>query len=72
MATGAPISPVVQDNLANSGTLGIVDRPNVVGSPYDGFTRTLAQDFNTAAFAVHAPNVVGNAGRNIPRQRGFF
>ena len=72
MASGQPISPVLQGNLANSGTLGIVDRPNVVGPPYEGFTRTLNQDFNTAAFVAHAPNVIGNAGRNRLRQRGFF
>jgi hypothetical protein len=71
MASGPPITPVLQGNLANTGTLSIHDRPDVVGNPY-GITRTLDQDFNTAAFANHAQYVIGNAGRNILRQRGFF
>ena len=50
------------------------DRPNLAGNPYPpGFTRTLQQDFNIAAFARIPPgtNQFGNAGRNILRTRGF-
>ena len=42
-----------------------------MGNPYDS-TRTLGQDFNTADFVATAPYALGNAGRNILRQRGFF
>ena len=35
-------------------------------------TRSLSQDFNTADFVASAPYVLGNEGRNILRQRGFF
>jgi hypothetical protein len=38
----------------------------------DGSTRTVDQDFNTAVFVNNAPFTLGNAGRNIMRQRGFF
>ncbi|HZT39254.1 MAG TPA: TonB-dependent receptor [Bryobacteraceae bacterium] len=71
VASGPPYSVVVAGNPANSGTFSIVDRPNVVGDPY-AITRTLQQDFNTAAFVTHPPFTTGNAGRNIMRQRGFF
>jgi hypothetical protein len=50
------------------------DRPNLVGNPYpQGFTRTVQQDFNIAAFAriPAGTNQFGNAGRNILRTRGF-
>src|SRR5260370_33616824 len=33
---------------------------------------TVDQDFNTGAFVATAPFLLGNAGRNILRQRGFF
>ena len=50
------------------------DRPNLVGNPFpQGFTRTVQEDFNTAAFAriPTGTNQFGNAGRNILRTRGF-
>jgi hypothetical protein len=50
------------------------DRPNLVGNPHSqGFTRTVQQDFNIAAFAriPAGTNQFGNAGRNILRTRGF-
>jgi hypothetical protein len=70
-ASGPPFNVVVPSNPANSGTFTIVDRPNVVGDPY-AIQRTLDQDFNTAAFVANPPYTVGNAGRNILRQRGFM
>jgi len=50
------------------------DRPNLVGNPFPpGFTRTVQEDFNIAAFQRIPPgtNEFGNAGRNILRTRGF-
>jgi len=70
-ANGRPYSPTVSGNPANTGTFGIVNRPNLAGDPWSG-TRTLDQDFNIAAFAPNRQFQVGNAGRNILRQRSFF
>jgi hypothetical protein len=70
-ASGVPYSIAVQGNPANSGTFDVVNRPLLVGDPF-AVRRTLDQDFNTAAFIANAPNTIGNAGRNIMRQRGFF
>jgi hypothetical protein len=50
------------------------DRPNLVGNPFPpGFTRTVQEDFNIAAFhrILQGTNQFGNAGRNILRTRGF-
>lgn len=66
-----PFSPTVQGNPSNTGTQSIVQRPDVVGDPYN-ITRTLAADFNTAAFARPANFTYGNAGRNILRGRPQF
>ncbi len=70
-ASGRPYSVVNSGNPANTGTFGVVSRPNLTGNPYD-ITRSLSQDFNTADFVATAPYVLGNEGRNILRQRGFF
>jgi hypothetical protein len=71
-ASGRPYSPTVSGNPANTTSgFGIVNRPNVVGAPYDG-ERTITRDFNTAAFVPNRQFEIGNAGRNILRQRGFF
>ena len=70
-ASGRPYSPTVGTNPANTGTFGIVNRPNLVGDPFSG-ERTLARDFNIAAFAPNSQYQIGNAGRNILRQRSFF
>ncbi len=48
-----------------------VNRPNGVGDPYS-ITRTVVQDFNTAAFFNNAQYTLGRAGRNILRQCSFF
>jgi hypothetical protein len=71
LASGRPYSPTVNGNPANTGTFGIVNRPNVVGDPSSG-TRTIERDFNTAAFVPNNQFEIGNAGRNILRQRSFF
>lgn len=71
VASGAPFSVVSAGNPANIGSFTTVNRPNVVGDPYST-PRTLAQDFNTAAFVNNAQYTLGNAGRNILRQRGLF
>jgi hypothetical protein len=66
-----PFSATVQGNPANTGTQGVVQRPDVVGSAYDG-VRTLERDFNVAAFARPANFTYGSAGRNILRGRPRF
>jgi hypothetical protein len=71
LASGRPYSLTVQGNPANTGTIGIVNRPNVVGDPH-GAVRTLQQDFNTAAFRPNDRFTIGSLGRNTMRQRGFF
>jgi hypothetical protein len=50
-------------NPANSGNITIVDRPNVVGNPYS-VPFSVAEAFNTAAFAIGAPYTYGSLGRN--------
>jgi len=70
-ASGRPFSPTVSGNPANTGTFGIVNRPNVVGDPQAG-RRTLERDFNIDAFLRNNQYQIGNAGRNILRQRSFF
>lgn len=70
-ASGRPYSLTVSGNPANTGSIGVVNRPNLVGDPSAG-ERTLQQDFNTAAFAPNAQYTIGNLGRNTMRQRSFF
>jgi hypothetical protein len=70
-ASGRPYSIINSGNPANTGTFGVVSRPNVIGDPY-GVTRTLERDFNTADFVATPQFVLGNLGRNTMRQRGFF
>jgi hypothetical protein len=70
-ASGRPYSLTVNGNPANTGTIGIVNRPNLVGNP-NPTTRTLRQDFNTAAFRANNAFEIGSLGRNTMRQRSFF
>ena len=70
-ASGRPYNVINSGNPANTGTYGVVSRPNVLGDPY-GINRTVDEDFNPSAFVATAPFALGNAGRNILRQRGFF
>ena len=71
IASGVPFSVISAGNPANTGTFSVVNRPNVTGDPY-ALNRTVDQDFNTAVFVNNAQYTLGNAGRNIMRQRGFF
>jgi hypothetical protein len=71
-ASGRPYSVINAGNPANTGTFNIVSRPNLIGDPYAGFTRSLNTDFNTADFVATPPYAFGSEGRNVLRQRGFF
>jgi hypothetical protein len=62
---------VVSGNPANIGDRVIVNRPNIVG-PLAAANRSLQQDFNTAAFVPNGQYQLGNAGRNILRNRPDF
>lgn len=72
-STGQPYSIVIGGNPANTGSHGVVNRPNVNGDPtLEGDRRTLEQDFNTSVFSRQAAFSVGTLGRNTARQRSFF
>jgi hypothetical protein len=71
MASGRPYNLITQGNIANTGTFVVVNRPNVSGDPY-AIDRTVQRDFNTAVFTNPGAYQIGNAGRNILRQRAFF
>jgi hypothetical protein len=62
LQTGQPFSVLTGANQSSTG-LGN-DRPNLVGDPNSG-PHTVAQWFNTAAFALNAPLTFGNAPRNV-------
>ena len=47
------------------------NRANIVGNPRSGFHRSIAEWFNTAAFAQPAAGVLGNSGRNILQAPGI-
>ena len=70
-SSGRPYNVTVQGNPANVGDFDVVNRPNVVGDMWAG-EMTIDRDFNTAAFAATNAYEIGNAGRNILRQRSFF
>lgn len=70
-SSGLPFSVTVSGNPANIGNINIVNRPNVTGDPYS-LERTVQQDFNIGAFTRNPAFTLGNAGRNILRQRGSF
>jgi hypothetical protein len=67
--TGLPYTIVVTGNPANTGSVNVINRPNVVGDPY-GALRTLQADFNTAAFVANGQYQYGSLGRNTMSQRG--
>lgn len=71
LSSGRPYNVLTPGDIANTGTFGVVNRPNVLSDPY-AITRTVNQDFDTAAFTSPAQYQIGNAGRNILRQRSFF
>jgi hypothetical protein len=70
-ASGRPYNVTTQGNPANTGSFGVVNRPNVLGDPYNT-DRTVLRDFDTSVFTPNAANTIGTAGRNILRQRSFF
>jgi hypothetical protein len=61
--SGLPYSLIDTGNPANSGNITIVDRPNVVGNPYS-VPFSVAEAFNTAAFAIQPTYTYGSLGRN--------
>ena len=46
-------------------------RANIVGNPHGGFTKSINQWFNTAAFSQPLAGQFGNGGRNILREPGI-
>jgi hypothetical protein len=62
LRSGTALSPVMLTNTTNSFSDG--ERPNVVGNPSLS-NPTIAQWFNTAAFAAPAAYVFGDAGRTF-------
>ncbi len=68
---GRPYSVTISGNPANTGSHGVVNRPNVNGDPYAG-TRTIQEDFDTSVFGRQEDFQIGTLGRNTMRQRSFF
>jgi len=62
LRSGTPLSPIELTNNTNSFSDGV--RPNVTGNP-NLSSPSLAQWFNTSAFAIPAPYTFGNAGRTF-------
>jgi hypothetical protein len=67
--TGTPLSPFMLTNTTNSYSDG--ERPNVVGNPNSG-PQTIAEWFNTSAFAAPPAYVFGDAGRSFGTGPNFF
>jgi hypothetical protein len=68
--SGTVYTPDINFDNANVGG-GIDERPNVIGSPV--LSRpTIAQWFNTSAFALPAPYTFGDVGRDSMRGPGFW
>jgi hypothetical protein len=61
--TGLPYTIVDNGNPANSGSLLIESRPNLVGDPYS-VPWSVSQAFNKAAFAIQPLYTYGSLGRN--------
>lgn len=76
LQSGRPFTVALLPEIDNSGTgrsilgFGANDRPNVVGDP-NSVGGTIAQWFNTNAFAFSPPGTFGNAGRNILDGPGY-
>ncbi|HZT73156.1 MAG TPA: TonB-dependent receptor [Terriglobales bacterium] len=66
IASGTPLTPRVLGNPGDvaRGTNGTL-RPNLTGRPLAVAAPSIAEFFNTAAFAVPPPGEFGDAGRNI-------
>jgi hypothetical protein len=61
--SGLPYTIVDSGNPANTGSITIESRPNVVGNPYS-VPWTVQEAFNTAAFATQPLYTYGSLGRN--------
>ncbi|MBI1354229.1 MAG: hypothetical protein GC160_07775 [Acidobacteria bacterium] len=72
-ASGRPYSVTIGGNPANTGTHGVVNRPNVNGNPIlSSDERTIEEDFDTSVFSRQADYTIGNLGRNTMQQRSAF
>ncbi|MCC7153279.1 MAG: TonB-dependent receptor [Bryobacterales bacterium] len=73
--TGRPFNIGLPNDIANVGSRGNFQRPNLVGNPYpSGWTKTYGPGglyFSPAAFASPAIYTFGNLGRNVLRGPGF-
>jgi hypothetical protein len=66
---GFPFSVVANDTY---GLLSAYNqRANIVGNPNKGFTKSVNQWFNTAAFSQPLAGAFGTSGRNILREPGI-
>jgi hypothetical protein len=70
-SSGRPYNITISGNPANTGTHGVVNRPNLNGDPYAA-SRMIQEDFDTSVFSRQEDFHIGTAGRNIVRQRGFL
>jgi hypothetical protein len=61
--SGLPYTIIDNGNPANTGSISIIDRPNLVGNPFS-VPWSVQQAFNTAAFAPQLPYTYGSLGRN--------
>ena len=70
--SGRPYNVTVNGNPANTGNILVVNRANVNGSDPYSISRSVEQDFDTSVFSPNNQFEIGNAGRNILRQRSQF
>jgi hypothetical protein len=74
--SGVPFTPVLDFDNADTQSLLVTERPNLVGNPHAGACPKGARVgtpscwFNPGAFAVPPPGQFGSAGRNILRGPG--
>ncbi len=72
-SSGNAYSVTIGGNPANTGSHGVVNRPNNSGDPHaDSHVRTLDADFDTGVFSRQQNFQIGTLGRNTMRQRAFF
>jgi hypothetical protein len=61
--SGLPYTIIDNGNPANTGSISIISRPNLVGNP-DSVPWSVQEAFNTAAFAIQPLYTYGSLGRN--------
>jgi hypothetical protein len=66
--SGFPLTPILI-GFDNAGVGGSLQRPNQIGNPNNG-PKTVAQWFNTVAFALPAPATFGNASNGAVKGPG--